>query len=76
MKIALPNLKKKITYSNKLAEEFVAFSNANGDIIIVGVSDNGDMVGLSGYKIRNLNQLISNFTNKNVKPWIYSLTEI
>lgn len=68
--------KEKIIDSNKLAEEFVAFSNANGGIIIVGVSDNGDIIGLSDDEIRNLNQLISNVANENVKPPIYPLTEI
>jgi predicted HTH transcriptional regulator len=68
--------KREMTDSNKLAEELVAFSNAEGGILLIGVEDNGDIVGVSPDAIGKLNLLISNTSNENVKPPIYPLTEI
>ncbi len=68
--------KENITNNDKLAEELVAFSNANGGLLIVGVSDDNRVVGLSDDDIRRLNQLIGNVINSNVTPPIYPITEI
>ena len=38
--------KENIVSSKDLAKEFVAFSNAEGGIIIFGISDNGNIKGL------------------------------
>jgi predicted HTH transcriptional regulator len=68
--------KKDITNNDKLAEELVAFSNSNGGILIIGVSDNNSVVGLSDDDIRRLNQLIGNVINSNINPPIYPISEI
>jgi ATP-dependent DNA helicase RecG len=68
--------KESIGDSKKLAEEFVAFSNADGGKIFIGVEDNGKIKGLKDIEIQEFNQLISNTANENVKPPIYPLTEI
>lgn len=68
--------KREMTDSNKLAEELVAFSNAEGGVLLIGVEDNGDIVGVNPDAIGKLNLLISNTSNENVKPPIYPLTEI
>lgn len=44
--------KVNITNGEKLAQELVAFSNARGGIIIIGVNDNSQIVGLSDDDIR------------------------
>jgi len=68
--------KREITDPNKLAEELVAFSNAEGGVILVGVDDGGNIVGVSPDSIGKLNLLISNVSTENVRPPIYPLTEI
>jgi len=68
--------KENITNSDKLSEELVAFSNAKGGILIIGVSDNTDVSGLSNDDIRRLNQLIGNVINSKITPPIYPLVEI
>jgi predicted HTH transcriptional regulator len=68
--------KVDITNNDKLAEELVAFSNAKGGVLIIGVSDNNDVVGLSDDDIRRLNQLIGNVINSNITPPITPITEI
>jgi len=68
--------KENITNNNKLAEELVAFSNSKGGVLIIGVTDNNDIVGISDDDIRRLNQLIGNVINSNITPPIYPITEI
>ena len=68
--------KETIKDSKKLAEELVAFSNAEGGHLLIGVKDNGFIQGLEYSEIDTLNQLISNTANDNIKPPIYPLTEI
>ncbi len=61
---------------DRLAQEMVAFSNAQGGKIIIGVSDFGEIKGLSSKDIHRLNQLISNVASNNINPPINPLTEI
>ena len=68
--------KENINNNDKLAEELVAFSNSKGGILIIGVSDNNDIVGLNDDDIRRLNQLIGNVINSNITPPIYPITEV
>jgi predicted HTH transcriptional regulator len=68
--------KEDITNNDKLAEELVAFSNSKGGVLIIGVTDNNDIVGLSDADIRRLNQLVGNVINSNITPPIYPITEI
>lgn len=68
--------KREVTDANKLADELTAFSNAEGGLILIGVDDDGSIVGLSNEVIGKLNQLIGNTSNENVRPPIYPLTEI
>jgi ATP-dependent DNA helicase RecG len=67
--------KQNFTNANQLAAEIVAFSNGNGGQIFVGVSDNGNINGLTLDDISRLNQLISNACSQNVRPAINPFTE-
>jgi len=68
--------KENITNPKQLAEEFVAFSNSLGGKLILGVTDEGIVKGLSSEDIRRLNQMISNVAFQHVRPPIHPLTEI
>ena len=61
--------------SKDLAKEFVAFSNAEGGILIFGVTDDGEIKGLSTDEIESLGQLIGNVADNNVKPPIHPLIQ-
>lgn len=67
--------KENITNNVALAEEMVAFSNAIGGLIIIGVKDNGEIKGLSAEDIRRLNNMVSNVATDHVKPPITPLTK-
>ncbi|MBW2700634.1 MAG: putative DNA binding domain-containing protein [Deltaproteobacteria bacterium] len=67
--------KKDITNAESLGGELVAFSNCRGGRILIGVDDDGGVVGLSATDIRRLNQLISNTATDIVRPSINPETE-
>lgn len=68
--------KADVTDANRLAEELVAFSNAEGGLLLIGVGDDRTVTGLDDAQIIRIIQLLSNTANENVKPPIYPLTEI
>lgn len=68
--------KENINNPQKLAAEFVAFSNSLGGKLILGVTDEGIVKGLNSDDIRRLNQMISNVASQHVKPPIHPITEI
>ncbi len=53
---------------DQLAAELCAFSNSEGGRIIVGVSDNGDLIGLDQQQVQKLNQDISNACSQKIDP--------
>ncbi|MEI7833097.1 MAG: RNA-binding domain-containing protein [bacterium] len=67
--------KQTLTSQESLAGELVAFSNSKGGKILVGVNDQGDIVGLSSDDIRRINQLVSNTATNHVRPSINPTTE-
>jgi len=59
-----------------LALELIAFSNALGGTLLIGVDDNGSVAGISDASIGRLNQLISNAASENCVPPVYPVSEI
>lgn len=64
-----------VTNAQSLAGELVAFANDKGGRILVGVSDQGEVTGLSTVDIRRINQLVANTATNNVRPPINPETE-
>lgn len=60
--------KVKVTNAQSLSEELVAFSNAGGGMILIGVNDDGTISGLTQQDIRRLNILVNNTSTNNVRP--------
>lgn len=67
--------KANITNETSLAQELVAFSNSGGGQLLIGVSDNGTIAGLSLDDISRLNNLISNAASQQVRPPINPIVE-
>ena len=67
--------KQTVTNPESLAGDLVAFSNSKGGQLLIGVSDNGDVVGLSADDIRRVNQLVSNTATNSVRPSINPITQ-
>ena len=66
--------KENVFNADQLAQEMIAFSNSMGGTMIIGVTDKGEIKGLTDEDIRRLNQLIANVSSENVKPAIFPKT--
>lgn len=68
----------KVKFENivSISEELVAFANAEGGIIVVGVKDDGSVEGLEPQEIRQTNLRIANAASENVIPPVYPKTQI
>ncbi len=60
---------------DSLAAEMVAFSNSRGGCIFIGVSNKGELIGLSSKDVDRINQLISNSACQHVRSPITVQTE-
>ncbi|MBI3258063.1 MAG: putative DNA binding domain-containing protein [Ignavibacteriae bacterium] len=71
-------LQFKVTINNinQLSQEMVAFSNTLGGILVIGVTDEGKVHGLSGDEIRKINQWIGSASTELIKPPISPLTDV
>ncbi len=67
--------KQTVTNPESVAADLVAFSNSNGGRILIGVNDQGTVIGLSPADIRRINQLISNTATNCVRPSVNPTTE-
>jgi ATP-dependent DNA helicase RecG len=67
--------KGDVTNVISLAQEMVAFSNSGGGKIFIGVSDTGEITGLTSADMNRLNGLVSNAASQNVRPPINPQTE-
>ncbi len=64
-----------VTNAKSLAGEMAAFANSKGGRILIGIDDEGSVVGLTHNEIRRINQLISNTATDCVRPSINPETE-
>ena len=67
--------KREATHAKSVGAELAAFANGGGGLLLVGVSDDGKVVGLSAEELRNTNSLIANAASHNVHPAIKVFTE-
>lgn len=67
--------KENIHNGDSLAAEMVAFSNSRGGHIFIGVSNRGELIGLSSKDVDRINQLISNSASQHVRSPIAVHTE-
>ena len=67
--------KADVTSPDSLAAEVVAFSNAKGGTIYIGVSDDGGIAGLDAQGVRRINQMISNVATQGVKNPVSIVSE-
>lgn len=67
--------KADVNNVDSLAAEMVAFANAEGGVIFVGVTDKGDPIGLSKESLGRINQLISHAATQNERSPLTVRTE-
>ncbi|MCX6937880.1 MAG: putative DNA binding domain-containing protein [Verrucomicrobia bacterium] len=59
--------KRLLNNEKQAAAEMVAFANSNGGMMLLGVDDNGSLVGLSADEVARHNNLISNAASQHVR---------
>ena len=62
--------KPKIPSRNDLADEFAAFANTDGGVVLCGVTDSGDVQGLSREQMDELERLLTEICTDTIKPSI------
>ena len=67
--------KEIIDRAESLEAEFVAMSNSGGGYIFVGVTDSGEIKGLTSQQVHTLNQFIGNAAALGVRPPIHPVTQ-
>lgn len=67
--------KVDVTNPDSLAAEIVAFLNARGGVVLVGVDDHGGFVGLDADGVRRVNQMISSIGSQHIKNPVSLITE-
>lgn len=67
--------KVDVRNATSLAGEMVAFANCGGGTILIGVDDNGKVVGLDAEAVKRINQLVASVATDNVRPSINPRTE-
>ena len=65
--------KEEKVHSDKLASEIVAFANTEGGNLIIGISDNGEILGVADTDKEM--QRIDNICANNCEPTVYATIE-
>src|SRR5258707_165077 len=60
--------KADVTNAKSVGAELAAFANNQGGILLIGVSDDGKVLGLAASDIRRVNSLVTNAASQNVRP--------
>ena len=66
-------LARRQSEREQLAQEICAFANARGGVILVGIDDSGNVIGLSD--ISNSETIAVEIANDSIKPAVHILTE-
>jgi ATP-dependent DNA helicase RecG len=67
--------KADVSNGESLASELVAFANSEGGTIYIGITDDGEMPGLTLQDVTRINQLIGNISSQQVRSPMTVTTE-
>ncbi|MFA0175398.1 RNA-binding domain-containing protein [Vibrio lentus] len=67
--------KERINRAKEIAKELIAFSNSDGGILLVGVTDDGLVNGLNPEQVEEASRLIADAATNNVRPPISVITQ-
>jgi ATP-dependent DNA helicase RecG len=67
--------KVNISHADSLASEMAAFANCEGGTLLIGVADDGAVMGLASDDVARINQLISNAASQLVRSPLVVSTE-
>ena len=68
-------LKRELHHRESLAEEIAAFANANGGVILIGVDDDGEIIGMDRQDLDRTERTVVEICRDNIDPMVHILTE-
>ena len=67
--------KRELPHTASLADEIAAFGNANGGVILIGVDDDGSIVGINRQKLDKDEKTVVEICQDSIAPPIHIVTE-
>ncbi|MDE0018130.1 MAG: putative DNA binding domain-containing protein [Candidatus Poribacteria bacterium] len=67
--------KKELPHRNSLADEIAAFANARGGVILIGVDDNGEIVGVNLQELTRAEKTVVETCADSIDPLVPIFTE-
>ena len=67
--------KRKMPHRNSLADEIAAFANSQGGVLLIGVDDYGEIVGLELQELDRVEKTVVEICEDNIEPTVPIFTE-
>ena len=67
--------KRQLPRRDSLADEIAAFANARGGVILIGVDDYGDIVGLDQHNLDLADKTVVEVCRDSIEPWVPSFAQ-
>ena len=67
--------KRGLPRRDSLADEIAAFANARGGVILIGVDDHGDIVGLDQQNLNQAEKTVIEICRDSIEPQVRVVTE-
>ena len=67
--------KRELPHRESLADEIAAFANANGGVILIGVDDDSEFVGIDRQDLDRTERRVVEICGDNIDPMLHIVTE-
>ena len=67
--------KREMPHRNSMADKIAAFANADGGMILIGIDDNKDIIGIELQKLDHIEKTVVEICNDSIKPTVPIFTE-
>ena len=67
--------KREMPHRNSLADEIAAFANSQGGVLLIGVDDNREIVGLELQELNRVEKTVVEICEDNIEPTVPIFTE-
>lgn len=67
--------KRQLPRRDSLADEIAAFANARGGVVLIGVDDHGDIVGLDQHNLDQIEKTVVEVCRDSIEPQVSVFTE-
>ena len=68
-------LKRELPHRDSLGDEIAAFANGNGGVILIGVDDDSEIVGIHRQDLDRIEKTAVDVSLRNVDPAVHIFTE-